>query len=248
MMAVLQQLPPQVRKAFPGFNGLARAWLLKQRDEPFVVDNPYRMTFGNTAGEAWMQLVAPSGKMVAEKRVVSSSLRADDRLRLEVPADGETGRYELRLLLKAPTAADLGNSFVRVRTSLEKAMYDASDQVLALYGPGRLWFYVPPETKRFSVVIPQFTGGGVALRDPDGVRVAGFSTSTARPGSWAKTDPVAVDVEPAKAGRWWHLSVGVRSWPPLPVRLVGIPPYVAVRQSERFVMTPTTKDSRDSRR
>jgi hypothetical protein len=50
------------------------------------------------------------------------------------------------------------------------------------------------------------------------------------------TDPIVVGVKPGKAGRWWHLSYGVRSWPPLPVRLLGIPPYVAVCEAERFLV------------
>jgi hypothetical protein len=236
MTAVLPRASAESLKPYPGFQHLTRAYLLEERDQAFVIDNPYRRTYGETRGEVLMQVIAPSGKIATEKRVVSNLLRGDERLRLDVPADGETGRYEVRVLLNAPTGADLGNSFVRIRSSLGRVMYEALDEILALYGPGSLWFYVPEGTKRFTVAVPHFVGGGVVLRDPDDVRVAGLATKTARPGSWAAIDPLVVDVQPGKAGRWWHLSYGVRSWPPLPVRLLGIPAYVAVSETERFVV------------
>jgi hypothetical protein len=240
--ALLEQLPPEELQPFPEYNHLTRVYLLEERDQPFVVDNPYRMTYGDTGGELLMQVWSPSGQVVAEKHLVGNGrravppLRSDENLRLEVPADGETGRYELRLLLKVPTGADLGNSFVRVRTSLEKVMYDASGEILALYGPGRLWFYVPEGTKQFTLAFQYFVGGGGVLRDPDGVRVVGLATHTSKAGSYAPVDPVVVDVPPEKAGRWWSLSYGIRSWPPLRLRFSGIPPYVAVRRAEAFVV------------
>lgn len=234
--ALLEQLPPDALKPFPDYNHLTRVYLLEEKDQPFVVDNPYRMSYGNTGGEALMQVLAPSGKVVAEKSLKSEALRSEEGLRLEVPADGETGRYELRLLLKTQSGASLGNSFVHVRTTLGKVMYDASGEIRALYGPGKLWFYVPAGTRQFTLAVQYFCGGGFVLRDADNTRVAGVATHTAKAGSFAPVDAIVVDVKPGKDGRWWHLSYGLRSWPPVPLRFTGIPPYVAVREAERFVV------------
>ncbi len=48
-------------------------------------------------------------------------------------------------------------------------------------------------------------------------------------------EPMVVDVGPGQAG-WWHLSHGDRDWPPLRLTIAGIPPFVALRNVERFVV------------
>ena len=235
-LAVLELLPTEVSAGFDGYEHVSRVYLFEEADQPFVVDNPYRMSFGNTGGELLMRLLSPSARVVAEKGVVSEALRSEGTLRLDVPKDGEAGQYELQLLFNPDSSASRGNSFLRVRTSLGKVMYDATGEIQALYGQGRLWFHVPEGTRQFALHFRIYTGGGVVLRGPDGERIAGIAWNTAEPGRFPEVDPFRVDVPPGKAGRWWSLSFGWQSWPPLYVRFEGIPGHVAVRKDERFVV------------
>ena len=219
----------------PGFDQVTRAWLLEERDQDFIVGNPYTMTFGNTAGEVTMRLTAPSGKVVAETTVASELLREDDRLRLQVPADGETGQHELLILLKAATGRDAGNSLVRVRTSLQKVVYDVGGGFGFLDGPGRIWMHVPEGAEQFTLSFSQHAGGGVVLRDPDGERVTGLTCALPQAGQYLPVEPMVVGVPAGKHG-WWYLGYDSRDWPPLGVQISGIPPHIALRDVERFIV------------
>jgi len=180
-------------------------------------------------------VTAPSGALVAEKTVATERLREAEDLRLEVPADGETGRYELLVLLKGAGPRDPGNSFVRVRTSLQRVVYDVTDGFRFLDGPGRVHLHVPEGTAQFTLHFGQHAGGGVVLRDPDGERVTGLTCALPRMGQYLPTEPMVVDVPAGKHG-WWYLSYDSRDWPPLGVTIEGIPPRIALRDVERFVV------------
>lgn len=233
--ALIARPAAEVIERHPGYDQVTRAWLLEERDREFVVGNPFTMTFGDTGGEATMRLISPSGLTVGETTVTAERLREAEDLRLEVPADGETGQYELIVLLKGATSRDVGNSFVRVRTSLERVVYDVAGGFRFIEGPGRIWLHVPAGTEQFTLHFAQHAGGGIVLRDPDGERVTGLSCSLPRQGQYLPTEPMVVDVPAGRSG-WWYLSYDSRDWPPLAVSLEGLPPRIALRDVERFVV------------
>ncbi|MFW5803410.1 MAG: DJ-1/PfpI family protein [Verrucomicrobiota bacterium] len=230
-------------------SGTTDVHLLNTEGESFTV-TLHRYNWVFEPGTRWnspkigVTVNGPDGE-----EVLKTSVETHERgARIQVPAAGK-GRYTVRVSAH-------GLNYWRLSTNLPRAVASASrDRAFTTTPivPRRWYFYVPEDTKYFSVLTwghkgrSQREDHGLTVRSPQGQRMAML---------WDNPNPMVRDgeviwgrdrddleqlrhivVEPGSDGRLWSLEIEMGDahiWSNFPVALEGVPPYLAASPEQWF--------------
>ena len=172
---------------------------------------------------------APSGKAVVEKDIEFDKGPID--LKVDVPADGETGTY--RLTIRGEGSFWDIKSPIRTEPVLKQAYPIAGTYVRLPHC--RYWFLVPKGVRAFTVSARAPNPERVAfiLHDPEGILAAKASV---RPTSERPPCVVRIEPKPQHTGKLWLLQ-GRAGFVELTLEAEGapMPPYLATEPDLFFV-------------
>jgi len=212
-------------------------------DQPVVVllredkqDRSFRIAIRRTArggaSEAKLQVIAPNGRAARSQMLPKDGAR----WQLDVPHDGQTGIYTVRI-------DDQGKSGWDVTSTLSKAVVkvDGSQRIAKGVAAPRFFLNVPKRCDSFSVRLRAGEASAVraCVRDPGG-RVAAH-------GSWndASWHTLSVKALSDKRGKAW--SFEYEAGADMEVALEGVPAFYSAFRDRLFETTMPTASAGPAR-